>query len=119
MTLPSPLHSQGWAADWSPRNMASLRCRGLAGGPIVETVSFFFGLDLRTLSCWTICNFACLSRRGLKDGDLILNCTGMRFTSRGKLLEFLSMKGNTKYADRVVRVTGVQSGEESIDIFCA
>ena len=55
------------------------------------------------------------SRKSLKDGDLVCECTGMRFSSVPRLMEFLGVKGHTKFADRVVRVTNVEADQDTLD----
>ena len=56
-------------------------------------------------------------RRTVKDGEVICLCHGMRFTDIHKAQDVLQQKGNSRFADCVVRVRNVAKDGEKVDVY--
>ena len=52
----------------------------------------------------------------MKDGEVVCLCHGMRFTDIHKVQDFLQQKGNSRFADRIVRVGNVAKDGEKVDV---
>ena len=83
----------------------------------VVLLQLFLMCISKSFSPWPLAAISHAPRKSLKDGDLVCECTGMRFSSVPRLMEFLGVKGHAKFADRIVKVSNVQSdrGDEDID----
>ena len=45
-------------------------------------------------------------RKPVREDELICPCTGMRFSDMSRLLEFLKVKNNRRFMDRIVKISG-------------